>query len=99
MSRYRRSNDLAVISHLKSSRAVRGNLSGLAILLSNAFVCGLAVLEDWDLRPLLVIYWAQSVIIGILKTGADWLMHCVEHRVLQRRAREEPAEVDGAESG
>ena len=41
------------------------NNSWLAILLSNAFSIGLAILQNWDLRPLLIIYWAQSTIIGV----------------------------------
>jgi hypothetical protein len=39
--------------------------SGRAILLSNAFTIGLAVIENWEIRTVLIIYWAQSVIIGI----------------------------------
>ncbi|MEM9018095.1 MAG: DUF6498-containing protein [Verrucomicrobiota bacterium] len=39
--------------------------SGIGILLSNAFAIVLALVQDWDLRPMLVIYWSQSVIIGV----------------------------------
>lgn len=41
-----------------------GPFSGLGIVLSNLFAIGLALWQDWDLRSMLVIYWAQSVIIG-----------------------------------
>lgn len=42
-----------------------GSFSGLGIVLSNLFAIVLALWQDWDLRPMLAIYWAQSVIIGI----------------------------------
>lgn len=41
------------------------DFSGAGILLSNAFAIVLAVILDWDLRPMMAIYWGQSVIIGI----------------------------------
>ncbi|MHC4953205.1 MAG: DUF6498-containing protein [Planctomycetota bacterium] len=40
------------------------NHSGLAILLSNGITIALAMAQNWDLRPLLALYWCQSVIIG-----------------------------------
>lgn len=39
--------------------------SGIGILISNALVIVVAFVQDWDLGPMLLIYWAQSVIIGI----------------------------------
>ncbi|MEM9281560.1 MAG: DUF6498-containing protein [Verrucomicrobiota bacterium] len=39
-------------------------LSSVGIVLSNLVVIALALIQDWDLRPMLIIYWAQSVIIG-----------------------------------
>ena len=44
--------------------AARGPHTGIGILLGNLLAIGLAVTQDWDLRPMLAIYWAQSVIIG-----------------------------------
>ena len=38
--------------------------SAVGIALGNAFTIALAVWQDWDLGPLLFIYWWQSVIIG-----------------------------------
>ena len=58
-------DDSDVISHPKHFEAKTGDYSGLAILLSNAFTIGLAIFQNWDLRPLLMIYWAQSAIIGV----------------------------------
>ncbi len=43
---------------------VPGRYSSLAILLSNLAAIAVAVVQNWDLRPLLIVYWAQSVIIG-----------------------------------
>ena len=42
-----------------------GGHSGLAILLSNAVAIAVAMFQNWDLRPLLTLYWCQSVIIGV----------------------------------
>ncbi|MEM7284448.1 MAG: DUF6498-containing protein [Pseudomonadota bacterium] len=39
--------------------------SGLAVIAANVFTIVLAFVENWDIRPLLIIYWAQSVIIGV----------------------------------
>lgn len=41
------------------------DLSGWGILLSNALTIVVAVYQNWDLRPLLIVYWSQSVIIGV----------------------------------
>ena len=38
--------------------------SGFAILLSNGVAIAVAMLQNWDLRPLMALYWCQSVIIG-----------------------------------
>jgi hypothetical protein len=34
------------------------DFSGIGILLSNVFAIVLALVQDWDLRPMLAIYWA-----------------------------------------
>ncbi|NOX16999.1 MAG: hypothetical protein GXO87_01800 [Chlorobi bacterium] len=39
--------------------------SAWVLLLSNLITIAIAVIQKWDLAPLLIIYWAQSVIIGI----------------------------------
>lgn len=39
--------------------------SGIGILLSNVLVIAYALVDGWDLPLMMVIYWAQSVIIGI----------------------------------
>ena len=39
--------------------------SGISILAGNAFTIVLALWQKWDLAPLLAIYWAQSVTIGV----------------------------------
>jgi len=39
--------------------------SGVGILVSNLLVIVFAVLEGWSLSSMMVIYWVQSVIIGI----------------------------------
>ncbi len=39
--------------------------SGIGILLSNVLVIIYALVDGWDLPLMMVIYWAQSVIIGI----------------------------------
>lgn len=41
--------------------------SGIGILLSNALVIAYALIEGWDLPLMMVIYWAQSVIIGVFQ--------------------------------
>lgn len=50
-----------------SDRAVSwwadGSVWSLAI--ANAIALGVAILEGWDLDALVIVYWAQSVIIGI----------------------------------
>ncbi|MEM8884468.1 MAG: DUF6498-containing protein [Planctomycetota bacterium] len=38
--------------------------SAWAILASNAITMAFAWFQHWDLRPLMVIYWCQSIIIG-----------------------------------
>lgn len=38
--------------------------SGIGILISNVLVIVYALLDGWDLGPMMLIYWAQSVIIG-----------------------------------
>ncbi|MDF1824736.1 MAG: DUF6498-containing protein [Verrucomicrobiales bacterium] len=38
--------------------------SGIGVLISNAFVIVIAFIQNWDLGPMMFIYWAQSVIIG-----------------------------------
>lgn len=38
--------------------------SGIGILLSNVLVIIFALIGNWDLGPMMLIYWAQSVIIG-----------------------------------
>lgn len=38
--------------------------SGIGILLSNVVAIVFAMIDDWGLGPLMIIYWAQSVIIG-----------------------------------
>lgn len=38
--------------------------SALGIVLSNVLAIGLALWQNWDLGPLMFIYWCQSVIIG-----------------------------------
>ncbi len=43
----------------------KGDFSGFSILAGNAFTIVLAMTQGWDLGPLLVIYWAQSVTIGV----------------------------------
>ncbi len=45
----------------KSSR----DYSGISILAGNAVTIVLAVAQKWDLGPLLIIYWTQSVTIGV----------------------------------
>lgn len=39
--------------------------SGAGILLSNLLVIAFAVIEGWSLGSMMVIYWVQSVVIGI----------------------------------
>lgn len=41
------------------------DFSGIGILLSNALTIIIAMTGGWHLGPLLFIYWAQSIIIGI----------------------------------
>ena len=36
-----------------------------ALIVSNAVTLVIALFEGWSLEPLLFIYWAQSVIIGV----------------------------------
>ena len=43
----------------------KGDFSGISILAGNAFTIALALIQGWDLGPLLFIYWSQSVIIGL----------------------------------
>ena len=33
--------------------------------MGNAFTIALALFQDWDVRPLMLIFWSQSVIIGV----------------------------------
>jgi hypothetical protein len=50
----------------KETPATRSkDYSGIGILVSNLLVIVLAVVEGWSLGSMMVIYWAQSVIIGI----------------------------------
>ncbi len=42
-----------------------GDYSGISILAGNILTIALAMWQHWDLGPLLVIYWAQSVTIGV----------------------------------
>ena len=42
----------------------KGDQSGIAILLANAATIALALGQNWDLAPILAVYWCQSVIIG-----------------------------------
>ncbi len=42
----------------------RGDQSGIAILLANAVTIALALWQNWDLSPILAVYWCQSVTIG-----------------------------------
>ena len=61
-------DDFQVLNNFRRSNhpaSGTGDFSGLAILISNGFTIALALYQDWDLRPLLIIYWAQSVIIGV----------------------------------
>ena len=37
----------------------------MAILVSNAVAIAVAMIQNWDLRPLLALYWCQSVLIGV----------------------------------
>jgi hypothetical protein len=39
--------------------------SGIGILVSNLLAIALAVIEGWSLGSMMVIYWVQSVVIGI----------------------------------
>jgi len=55
----------AVVVETETPRPQPGSHSGLAILLSNGIAIAVAYWQNWDLRPLLVIYWCQSVIIGV----------------------------------
>jgi len=45
----------------------KGDQSGLAILFSNLVTIVLAVALNWELGPVLAIYWCQSVIIGVFQ--------------------------------
>jgi Family of unknown function (DUF6498) len=47
-----------------SGSASSKDYSGIGILISNVVVIAFAMLDGWDLGPLMLIYWAQSVIIG-----------------------------------
>lgn len=50
----------------KETPATRSkDYSGIGILVSNLLVIVLAVVEGWSLGSMMVIYWVQSVIIGI----------------------------------
>ena len=42
----------------------RSGSSGLSLLAANLLTIVLALYEGWDLREMMLIYWAQSVIIG-----------------------------------
>jgi len=39
-------------------RKQSSDFAGIGILLSNVFAIVLALVQDWDLRPMLAIYWA-----------------------------------------
>jgi len=53
-----------VVAETESANPPTRNGSALAILVSNAITMAFAYHQRWDLRPLLLIYWCQSVIIG-----------------------------------
>ena len=36
-----------------------------SLIIANILILVLAIIEDWSLGPLLIIYWWQSVIIGV----------------------------------
>jgi hypothetical protein len=46
-------------------RALKIGMSTLALLISNIIIIFLAVWQRWDIGILFVVYWGQSVIIGV----------------------------------
>ena len=47
------------------ARHFQADRSVLALILSNLVTIGYAVIERWDVSQVMLIYWAQSVVIGI----------------------------------
>jgi hypothetical protein len=52
------------LKKLPEPRDPRAGASVASLLVANGLAIAMTVLEGWDLRELMIIYWSQSVIIG-----------------------------------
>jgi len=51
----------------ETAAAPSKDYSGIGILISNVLVIIYAMVDGWDLGPMMIIYWTQSVIIGFFQ--------------------------------
>lgn len=78
----------------ESTETASRDYSGMGILLSNGVVILLALFEGWSLESMMLIYWVQSVIIGISQFFRMLLLRsfCTEGFTSNgRRVSESPA--------
>ncbi|MHC4112524.1 MAG: DUF6498-containing protein [Planctomycetota bacterium] len=64
------------------------DVSVLGLIASNIVVIVWALIENWDLGFLLLVYWAQSVIIGIF-----WFYTIITYKNAYRKYTEDPFEL------
>jgi len=64
------------------------DISVLGLLASNIVVIIWALIENWDLSFLMLVYWAQNVIIGIF-----WFYTIITYKNAYRKYTEDPFEL------
>lgn len=85
-----------VLAERQNLISFRGNLewrdlrdiSVLGLLASNIVVIIWALIENWDLSFLMLVYWTQSVIIGVF-----WFFTIVTYKNAYRKYTEDPFEL------
>lgn len=72
--------------------------SGIGIILSNGMVILLALFEGWSLESMMLIYWVQSVVIGIAQFFRMLMLRSFSTEGLSSNGRPVPESAQGRRS-